>query len=960
MYTNADQLTSLKKSELRELITQHKPHIIAICEVKPKNGAERTLQDYTMNGYVLHHTNIDSNVGRGIAIYVHSSIANLISQINTTPFREACILEIYLQGTDTMVFGCFYRSPSLNSASDENNDNLNAVLKNLALNKKYSHKCFVGDFNFNSINWNTCSSSHNEESKEEKFLETIRDCFLFQHVLEPTRCRGTDDPSTIDLIFTDEENQITDLQYQAPLGKSDHSVITFTFNCYVDLLPPTKKLQYDKADFQSMKRHLCEVGWSNGFNNENTNKPVNDLWFAFKTKILELRDQFVPVKLSGLPSWKDKGKVPINQDLWKEIKEKKRLHRKWVRSKHQPNNHLIHESYKRVRNRVKKLMLRGKKDFEKKIGSDANRNPKRFWAHIRSKLKSRTGVAPLRQKDTDKSSLRFSDKDKANILQQQFCSVFTREPEGSIPNFDVKSQQNINDLQITEDMVRKEIIGICIHKAFGPDEIHPSMLKELIDHVTGPLTFIFNKTISDGCLPDDWKKASVSPIYKKGAKYIPANYRPISLTSIVCKLMESILKKSIMEHLNHEDLLSSKQFGFINKRSTTTQLLSFLEKCIDSIADGGVVDTIYFDFAKAFDTVPHRRLLSKLASYGIRGNILRWIKSFLEDRSQIVKVNGTASTSETVISGIPQGSVLGPILFVIYINDLPDELQSHVYLFADDTKIFRCIKSKEDSLTVQTDIQALESWSEKWLLKFHPDKCHVLSLGKLENIVHAHPYVLNGHELEHVFAEKDLGVTIDCDLKFEDHIAIKIKKANSLVGLITRSFSYMDCELFKQLYTTFVRPHLEYAHVVWSPHLRKQINQLESVQRRATKLVYDLKNLSYQERLKKLKLPTLAHRRSQGDMIEVYKHLHIHDNNIVPQKLRLRERPSRGKHDYQILPNFPKDGVRGVQRNSFYFRVSTLWNNLPNDVVNAPTLDTFKRSLERAWTDIPSKYDPNL
>jgi len=226
MYTNTDQQTSLKISELRELIIQQKPQILAICKVKLKNGIERTLQDYAINGYVLNHRNIDSTVGSGIAIYVHSSITNLVLQSDTTaPFHEACILEICLQGFNTMVFGCFYRSPTSNSASDENNDNLNAVLKNLALNKKYSHKCFVGDFNFKMINWNTSFSSHNEESKEEKFLETIHDCFLFQNAQEPTRCRGTDDPSTIDLIFTDEENQITDLQYQASLGKSDHSVI---------------------------------------------------------------------------------------------------------------------------------------------------------------------------------------------------------------------------------------------------------------------------------------------------------------------------------------------------------------------------------------------------------------------------------------------------------------------------------------------------------------------------------------------------------------------------------------------------------------------------------------------------------------------------------------------------------------------------------------------------------------
>ena len=267
--------------------------------------------------------------------------------------------------------------------------------------------------------------------------------------------------------------------------------------------------------------------------------------------------------------------------------------------------------------------------------------------------------------------------------------------------------------------------------------------------------------------------------------------------------------------------------------------------------DGGVVDAIYLDFAKAFDTVPHRRLLGKLESYGIRGSILNWINAFLIERSQVVKVNNTESKPAHVLSGIPQGSVLGPVLFVIYINDLPETVQSDI-LFADETKVMCTITTREDSCTLQNDVDSLQQWSQKWLLNFNVDKCHVLTVGKFENIKHTHRYRIHECELDHVFEEKHLGVHIDAELKFVEHMLAKIKKANSIVGLIHRSFSYLDNKIFKRLYTTFVRAHLEYASAVWSPHLIKHINMIENVQKRATKLVDGLHDLDYPERLKRV------------------------------------------------------------------------------------------------------------
>ena len=393
----------------------------------------------------------------------------------------------------------------------------------------------------------------------------------------------------------------------------------------------------------------------------------------------------------------------------------------------------------------------------------------------------------------NKRSFRFKDKEKANILQKQFSFVFTKEPEGATLIIDKRTNSVLQDISITVDMVRLHLLKLNVNKSCGPDEIYPRMLLELADIIAGPVAFLLNMILASGTMPKDWKLAFVTPIYKKGSKHVAENYRPISLTSVLCKIMESLIREHVLKHLLKNRLLSNKQYGFINGRSTTTQLLYYLDQCVAKIAEGGVIDTIFLDFAKAFDTVPHHRLLGKLQAYGIQVNLFHWIKEFLKERTQIVMVNGMESEPTSILSGIPQGTVLGPLLFVVYINGILDNVESHGLLFADDTKIYRVITKKEDAKSLQDDLHELEKWSDKWLLKFHPDKCHVLTLGKFDNIKHTERYKIWNHELEHVFEEKDLGIIVDSELTFAEHISSKVKKASTIVGLIRRSFTYLDC-----------------------------------------------------------------------------------------------------------------------------------------------------------------------
>ena len=432
-----------------------------------------------------------------------------------------------------------------------------------------------------------------------------------------------------------------------------------------------------------------------------------------------------------------------------------------------------------------------------------------------------------------------NDQEKANILQKFFSSVFTEESPGDLPHFEKrKYDSELNDLLITTDMVKKKLLKIKVNKSPGPDQIHPRVLHETTSSIIEPLTIIFNTSIQTKKLPSEWKEANVSAIYKKGNKSPPNNYRPVSLTAIICKILESIVRDHVINHMKQNKLFSANQFGFITGRSTMLQLLKVLDIWTQIFDQGGTIDVIYCDFMKAFDKVPHRRLIHKVKQHGIAGNTLGWIENFLHNRSQVTVINYHKSHTAPVTSGIPQGSVLGPILFVIYINDLPETVDpsSHIFLFADDTKVFREINCIQDRQILQKDIDNMLAWSKKWLLKFHPEKCVMMSLGK--NSAYSkenHIYQMEGHNLNYSNCEKDLGVYIDEELSFDIDICQAINKANRVMAIARKTFDFMNEDIFLNIFKGLVRPHLEYATAVWSPHLIEHIDDLENVQRRATK-----------------------------------------------------------------------------------------------------------------------------
>ena len=492
-----------------------------------------------------------------------------------------------------------------------------------------------------------------------------------------------------------------------------------------------------------------------------------------------------------------------------------------------------------------------------------------------------------------------NSREKANILKSYFASVYTKELLDEIPKLTLGQAPKQSKMSITVEMVKRLIHDLNVHKSPGPVWIHPGFMQELSAELCIPLTMIFEKSIESAQLPDQWKVASVSAIFKKGNKKLASNYRPVSITSIVCRTFEKIIRDHIVSFLMEHGLLSNFKFGFMKGRSTTLQLLNILNDWTHSMENKNVTDCVYMDYQKAFDKVPHGRLLTKLKAYNLCSEVISWIKEYLTDKSQCVEVNGTVITGKfcfgvpsniqsiylcveingkasewlPVTSGIPQGSVLGPLLFLIYINDLLDNIISEVYMYADDTKLYREIKTIEDQRILQKDLDTLTKWSEIWLLKFHPEKCFNLTIGIREGEESSYHMMIDNvkHEMTKIEEIKDIGVIMDSNLKFEKHINVKIVTANKILGIIRRTYMFLNKEIFLPLYKALVRSHFDYAMSIWNPHMIKFIESVESVQRRATKLIPKIKNLTYPGWLKALNLPTLSYRRVRGDMFEVYK-----------------------------------------------------------------------------------------
>ena len=501
------------------------------------------------------------------------------------------------------------------------------------------------------------------------------------------------------------------------IGNSDHDIVLLDTSLTTRSPKPVKRKIYlwKQADVQGIQDDLALFGSSFCGNSQAS---VEDIWNSFKDRIRTIIEERVSSKMS-----QSRQTHPLmNRNIRRAIRRKQRAYKKLRRS-----------GTKKDRDRNKKLQTEVQfevrsthKQYMEDVVSDSYKgNPKKFWSYIKSTRQESAGVSPLKNED---GFLKSDNLSKANILNNQFESVFTKEDTSSLPDKEPSPHPELPDITVNWKGVHKLLKVLKSFKATGPDSIPAFILKAAADQPVSILTILYQTSLDTGQIQTDWREAWVVPVFKKGDIHKAANYRPVSLTPITCKLLEHIIHSNVTTHFDRLNILKDNQHGFRKRRSRKTQLIVTIQEIASKLSKAEQVDVILLDFAKAFDKVPHSRLMYKLDYYGVRGQTNTWIKVFPSDRKQQVLLEGTHSSRADVLSGVPQGTVLGPLLFLAYFNDLPDSLKSSdAKLFADDSLLYHTVNGKRDNTPLQ-DLAALEEWERIWQMSFNPSKCTVIRI----------------------------------------------------------------------------------------------------------------------------------------------------------------------------------------------------------------------------------------
>ena len=614
---------------------------------------------------------------------------------------------------------------------------------------------------------------------------------------------------------------------------------------------------------------------------------------------------------------------------------------------------------------IKDVIISHLDQQEKRAVSTIKTNPKFFYSYAKRLAKSKSSVAPLKNGE---GVLTNNAAEKAELLQAQYVSVFSDPAKADLE----KCKSFVNKVQdaelsyfaFTPDDITEAIKELDPYSAAPDGDIPAKIICDCRDSLSLPLWMLWKRSLDTGVIPTDLKLQYITPIFKKGNRTEAVNYRPVSLTSHIIKIFERVVSKHLVKYLEDNNILPDSQHGFRKGRSCLTQLIEHVDSVLKALNDGSEVDVIYLDYSKAFDKVDHETLLLKMRQYGIKGPIYNWIECFLKNRKQTVVVDGVKSTFEEVESGVPQGTVLGPVFFIVYVIDLVLRVKSSKMLtFADDTKLIRAITQLLCKTLLQADLDCVIQWSISNNMLLHEDKFVVVNYSlNAWRVFQGLPftaeskqyYTTSGKILEPSCHTRDLGVYLSDDCSWTLHINKMTAEARKMAAWALGAFRDRSVLTMMTLFKSLIRSKLEYCCPLWNPAKIGDIQLIENVQKQFTKRISGMSDLNYWERLEKLKLMSLQRRRERYSIIHLWKML----NNKAPNNIGLEFYTSLRLGIRISIPKFNHQAQRSystVYDNSFGIKAARLWNLLPKKVNSLTSLDPFKIALSEFMGQYPDR-----
>lgn len=904
-----------------------------------------TEQLYTLNGYTFVSKHRTNKIGGGVGLYINNNLSfklrEDLSQMDD--FIECLFIEIAQQNKSNILIGCIYRPPNSNIELFQNA--ISAILDKI--NRKKSKLAFIaGDYNLDLL-------KSNQHIPTGNFLNLLNSHSFLSTIKYPTRITEFSS-SLIDNIF------INSLKYDFNSAivysdVSDHLPIALHFNLTIEKNKPminVKRRFYSSKLINNFCNDLNCISWEEVCYNAETFDNVSDTYSLFSQRFLDIFDKHFPLKTVKFSKKSSPHQEWITKGLIKSCYKKSLLYRNYISNPTPINKNL----FVKYRNKLKSLLQKTKVNYYKNRFNTVAGNLRYTWKIINSVLKNNK---------SDNFVLNFvKDGNIVNSaceIVEHFNTYFVNigstlcasiQPESKqFTEFMPPSQMNSFALYYTDIEEIVSIVNKFGNKSsFGVDNVPIDVMKSCIACIAKPLCALVNCSFRTGIFPDPLKIAKVCPVFKNGSENNFSDYRPISVLPSFSKIFEKVAFNRLEKFVTSCCILSNCQYGFRQKHSTYMALLDMYNKVSESIDDNKFTIGIFIDLAKAFDTINHNILCKKLEIYGIRGIALHWFQNYLSNRKQYVCFNGASSSLKNITCGVPQGSILGPLLFILYINDIVrcSDLLKFI-MFADDTNIFYSNSSIDDlEITINSELSKVCQWFRCNKLSLNANKTKYILFGKKGKSAQCFNLTIQLEDvnIERVTSTKFLGVIVDEDLNWKQHIAnISLKISRSL-GVLNKVKYIFSKDILKTLYFTMIQPYFIYCNIIWGGANQITINRLYYLQKRAVRII---SHSPYREPTNPLFERNCILKLEDVHKIQLAMFIYKCQNNLLPMSCCCHIQFNSNPHHYSLRCQliFKSISYR-TQIRERYAGVAApkVWESLPYCITSLNTLASFKKALK--------------